>query len=128
MGRKLKDEEVIGAKGLEHIADLIAAMVPFVSPLALLRFPIPPLFDFDRGDEPQRAGGIQASSNESKVQHDVSLGLNTDPAEADTVLSTVLCCSAWAGWTWMRRSILTASCPESFLHVPSRTKIASAKN
>lgn len=41
MGRKLKDEEVIGPKGLEYIADLIAAMVPFVSPLAMLRFPSP---------------------------------------------------------------------------------------
>ena len=52
MGRKLKDEEVIGPKGLEYIADLIAAMVPFVSPL---RFSIPPFFDFDRGIESRRA-------------------------------------------------------------------------
>ena len=50
MGRKLKDEEVMGPKGLEYIADLIAAMVPFVSPLD---FSIPPFFDFDRGLESQ---------------------------------------------------------------------------
>lgn len=41
MGRKLKDEEVIGPKGLQHIADLIAAMVPFVSPPAEMPFSIP---------------------------------------------------------------------------------------
>ena len=31
IGRKLKDEEVIGEKGIEYISGLIGAMVPFVS-------------------------------------------------------------------------------------------------
>jgi hypothetical protein len=31
MGRKLADDEVIGAKGLDRIAEQISCMVPFVS-------------------------------------------------------------------------------------------------
>ena len=32
LGARLSDEEVAGAKGLERIAELIACLVPFVSP------------------------------------------------------------------------------------------------
>ena len=31
MGRKLKDEEVLGTKGLTRIAELVGIMTPFVS-------------------------------------------------------------------------------------------------
>lgn len=40
LGTKLSDEEVVGAKGLERIAELVACIVPFVSCISLfLQFP-----------------------------------------------------------------------------------------
>jgi hypothetical protein len=33
MGRKLTDDEIVGPGGLERVGELIASMVPFVSPL-----------------------------------------------------------------------------------------------
>jgi len=36
VGRKLKDEEVVGKGGLDRVVELLGCLVPFVSPLVIL--------------------------------------------------------------------------------------------
>jgi len=76
IGRKLKDEEVVGDGGIDRIAEVIAALVPFVTYLNSIVMPDAPLQyssdsdDDDDNDDPDNPDGEEAEADASEEEEE----------------------------------------------------------
>jgi len=70
IGRKLKDEEVIGDGGIDRIAEVIAALVPFVTYLNSIVMPDSPLQYSDDADDSEEEDNEDGGEAEAEEEDD----------------------------------------------------------
>jgi uncharacterized protein (TIGR02453 family) len=86
IGRKLKDEEIVGEGGVDRVAEVIRSLVPFVTYLNSIVMPDEPLqYSEEEEDESEESedGGVEIDQQENGDEDEASADDNDDDNEVE---------------------------------------------